>query len=321
MRIQLIVGNPPYQDSSNRAVYDKFFLKGATISNKILFITKGLWLKNKGSQLDNSFAEEVQKGLVTLRHYLNKFIFPGVEVGGGLTEFYWNLESEDKTFQEVYNQRGEKIYSGEILFFEDTILNSKEMHDLANRSLLFFKKTKFPAMSTIVERPSYGIETNHADYRESPEQGFEIPCELRLGGVRRTVYVKNVKKPEHLDQHKIAVAEANTSNSLIFSKPFITSNAISKTWIQIGRGKSEEELRSIMRFLESKTVKALMHIKRPGHHTSIHTFDLVPLVILPEDFYKLSLEEVDLWVQDLLGLDKTTREWISKNYSYCKEDQ
>lgn len=114
MKIDVVIGNPPYQETTNagnnggKAIYDLFIYNGLKLSNKLCMIVKNNWLNSdslknlRNTMLDNKLKEIVNYS--TLGD-----VFPSMGIAASISEI-------DEQLYKKY-----KLTPDEIQYIEKTI--------------------------------------------------------------------------------------------------------------------------------------------------------------------------------------------------------
>lgn len=164
MKIDVVIGNPPYQEG-NQSLYPRFIeMAMDTSSNKVLMITKNNWIT--GNTLSKTRNRMIRFGLKNIINYtLVREVFTGVSVAVGIFDM-------------------QKGYDGETHYTE--IQNGKTINDISTMLIedkpLIFEKNQLSIINKIISRKDFrpydlaknarmwSIASNgffmHADYTE-----------------------------------------------------------------------------------------------------------------------------------------------------------
>ena len=302
--VDVIIGNPPYQQNDNgfgssaKPIYNLFIKKSIELKPKyISFITPSRWLSG-GKGLDK-FREEMlkDKRLKKIIHFDNsKECFPDVNIEGGISYFLW-----------------EAVYEGFCNFIQikkDEII-SEESRDL-NKYEVFIKdkialdilekiKAKEPKFfNEIILRPNFGVNTNFDNFvLEKREDDI-----LLYTTKAKKAYVNkhNIKLNGNVGKYKVIVSEANggaLKNKMIISKPFLglENSVCSQSYLFIPVDK-KEEAENIIKYMKSRVFRFLLSLKKITQHAGVNTYSFIPIFENFEEnkfyeYFKITKKEIE----------------------------
>lgn len=316
MKFDIIVGNPPYQETVGSAN------SNSSLGKQLFpwFIMSVMELKPKFSTLitpSRWFTGDAQdKSFVKLRKYIKdnnhiskiynykdeKEIFDNVEIKGGINYFLYEQDYDDKVeFVNCY--RGENDISHRNLFEEgmDIIINNgkdypilKKVQDKDFRSL----------MEITTGRNAFGIIGKPSIINSiSKKEKFEGCCELRCKAneiryIEESAVTKNI---DIFNNYKVFVSKsAGNPNSdfKVIGIPYIgeKKSACTDSLIPIGNFKTLYEATSLQKYIKTKFLRFMVSILKTSQNVTQIVYRFVPM----QDFTNKS--DID-WNKDIHNID------------------
>lgn len=316
MKFDIIVGNPPYQETVGSAN------SNSSLGKQLFpwFIMSVMELKPKFSTLitpSRWFTGDAQdKSFVKLRKYIKdnnhiskiynykdeKEIFDNVEIKGGINYFLYEQDYDDKVeFVNCY--RGENDISYRNLFEEgmDIIINNgkdypilKKIQDKDFRSL----------MEITTGRNAFGIIGKPSIINSiSKKEKFEGCCELRCKAneiryIEESAVTKNI---DIFNNYKVFVSKsAGNPNSdfKVIGIPYIgeKKSACTDSLIPIGNFKTLYEATSLQKYIKTKFLRFMVSILKTSQNVTQIVYRFVPM----QDFTNKS--DID-WNKDIHNID------------------
>ncbi|WP_158222200.1 Eco57I restriction-modification methylase domain-containing protein [Fibrobacter intestinalis] len=336
-----VIGNPPYQEESEKngrqpPIYNHFMDAVFKIADCVELITPARFLFNAG-QTPKAWNEKILNDEhFKVLHYEPEAskIFPNTDIKGGVAI---TLRNQEKIFGKI----GKFVTSDIMQIIVDKInpLCNHYLDEIHfNRSsyrltkILYQKHPEFNRRVKASEKLSIGSNI----FKKFPEIFFDEEFKNKSNSYRRIFGLdetkrcyKFVKKEyianhENLDKWKIFVAKSNGEGKFgeILSELEIASpNSVStQTFISFGRFNSKAECESLIKYLKTKFVRALLGIcKVTPDNARKEVWKYVPL----QDFtsksdidWSKSVHEIDLQLYKKYGLSKEERDFIE---SHVKE--
>lgn len=315
MEFDIIIGNPPYQDSTGGgsaengavALYPKFIELAwrITRSGIITFIIPSRWFSGgkalgalTSKMLSNKHIEQI------VCYSNSKEIFPDNSIAGGVMYY---LENRSKYFEKIqythiFNGSTEKALR---------ILDEYDIFLKSNDALGIFNKIREEeSMEYLVgNSENYKIPTNF----KGIEEDTGLKCIISSGIVncepsdninydRYAVYVSRITYEHAGEPDKNGQYRVLSKISLL--EPWFTC---SSSYIVIGEYSSREEAELMAKWLKTKLVRFILNQCIVGIHVNRHSFRYVP--IYPKEF---SLKWSDLEVYRYYGLTENEISYIEK---------
>jgi len=329
MKFDVIIGNPPYQLSTNSSghqalpLYNKFIEKSKELSPRyISMIIPSRWMK--GGMGLNSFREEMIKDtrLKEIHDFQNsKDIFPELDIDGGICYFLWDNKHKSKVKYHYTDMVGHHDVSNRYLkvpMYSKVIRDSRQL-SIISKSLT---KTKNIFTSIVATGGSFGFNSYLFDEPErypnvtllnEEKEDFLLIHGVtgKAGGSKRLIKYINedsvIRNRESIYKYKLFFSKAYTSTStvppeVIRAGPGVIST---DTFIKIGNFNTEEEMNNCLTYIKTKFFRALLFYNRHSLHISKNSFELIPLQDFSKPWtdeelykkYKLTQEEID-YIED-----------------------
>ncbi len=318
MKFSAVVGNPPYQvddggfGASATPVYQHFVSQAKELAPSFLsMIIPSRWFAG-GKGLDDFRKDMLNDERIQVLHdyTLATSVFPNVEIKGGICYFLWNPNYIGECLVTTHNNDGTKESSKRKLADANVFVRYKALMSLYEK----IRTVECEDFSSIVSsRKPYGLRT---DFFKSPEKyglptiseiakkdGITIHGLLNLKRVERFV-PRNYPVPighDSVDKWKLFVPYAYGSGALgevypgiIIGKPM---SIATETFLMIGPFDDKAVAERVLKYMKSKTFRALVSVKKISQHTNKETYQHIPL----QDFTEHS--DID-WTKSVADIDK-----------------
>jgi site-specific DNA-methyltransferase (adenine-specific) len=290
VQFDVIIGNPPYQLGDGAAgaspIYHQFVRSAKSLEPRYLtMVTPSRWFAG-GNRLDDYRAEML--GDRRLREIvdfpISSEVFPGVDVGGGISYFLWDLGHDSSC--KVTTIRGG---------IEKTVERRLDEHDVFVRdsdAVSILEKVLSrgePSFSTLVSRhAAFGLPTNFSDYRQEKADG-DLTLHYNGGGrmaLRQTAFIRRdqVSRGEDLiDSWKVLVSEAyriaeRFPNRIVGAPMLAGPGEVStQTFLVLGGFPSEAEANSAASYYATRFFRFLLWLRKIGQHASRSVYTWVPV--------------------------------------------
>jgi len=275
MDFDAIIGNPPYQimdgggtaEMSSKPVYNLFVEQAKKIApNYVSMIMPARWYSGgKGlDQFRKAMLEDKQ--IRKLCDFENSnYIFPTVDIAGGVCYFLWKKESDGLC--EVINHSSLGVMKSErdLSEHEFFVRNGKAL-EIVKKIMSKHGITGKYLSDRVSSRQPFGIPTTYK-YSEVPTN---TPCYFTQKiGVKYVSQKDVVDSYKMLDKWKFLVPKAPIAGQTDFTKPvgfYYNGNvqiakpgyACSETWLVLGSFKTEEEVKSYKSYILTKIVRFLL---------------------------------------------------------------
>lgn len=324
MKFTAIVGNPPYQITTDRTsdtpIYHLFMDVAFQICDKVSFITPARFLFNAGktpTEWNNRVLNDPHFKVVWYKPKSTD-VFPNVDIKGGVAV----------TFRNAVEHFGG---IGTFTAFEElnTIIKKVSEHTVDTLNNIIYPQNKFILAELYRDYPhlrdrigSDGREkrltTSIFDFTEIFKDSRSDDNELCILGLVKNIrtykYISHqyIESHENLMKYKVLVPKSNGSGALgeVLSTPLIGEPLIGYTqsFISIGSFDNADEAEACLKYIKSKFARVMLGILKATQDNSKEVWRLVPL----QDFtsnsdidWSKSVAEIDRQLYDKYGLDES----------------
>ena len=318
VKINAIVGNPPYQEegeSTRKApIYHLFYDIAFQLSDIVSLITPGRFLFKVGQTPSEWMDKMLSDTHFKVVDYFQKSneVFPSVDIKGGVAI---GLRDKNANF-------------GAIEFFSEypqlvSIMNKVKVHKnivhnlfseiVSSQGIYRFSEYALNNIPRIIEVQGKGTAakiTSNA-FENLPEIFVESEQEIdgkavqimgRVKGNREIRWIKAeyLQPCEYLDYYNVFVPEANGTGAIgeVLSTPVIGVPVIghTDTFLSIGKFASAQEASACLKYVKSKFARCLLGTLKATQHNPKDTWANVPMQDFTEksdiDWSK-SVDEID----------------------------
>ena len=322
MKIDVVIGNPPYQEG-NQSLYPRFIeMAMDTSSNKVLMITKNNWIT--GNTLSKTRNRMIRFGLKNIINYpLVREVFTGVSVAVGIFDM-------------------QKGYDGETHYTE--IQNGKTINDISTMLIedkpLIFEKNQLSIINKIISRKDFrpydlaknarmwSIASNgffmHADYTEdcidySYTREKDDDVEVIFMNSAHELYKMFTdrselpKGEEFVDTYKIVCGSKAASNNTVLTNinALNPGQIITNSFGIIGISKDKATAYALYQYAKTKFQRFLIKLAVSGDRVTygVGCTCYVPLLNFANN------NDID-WSQSIADIDKQ----LYKKYNLSDEE-
>lgn len=330
MKFDAVVGNPPYQEEGLNTrkppLYHYFYDMSFKLSDIVTLITPARFLFGAG-QTPKKWNQKMlsDKNFKVVKYFSNsKDIFDNVDIKGGVAiglknkheifggigtftsyeELNGILEKVQKgneftSLMDVVSSRGNYRFSK--LFFEE--------HSDASEKL--GKGTGNMIVSNVFEQlPNVFLEEIN---QNDESQYYSVVGRKDNDRVLRYINKKFVQFNDYIETYNVALPKSNGSGTFgeSLSSPIVLckDECATDTFINIGLFETEFEAKSLLKYIKSKFLRALLGVKKATQDNSKSVWQHIPM----QDFTENS--DID-WNKSVEEID----EQLYKKYSLTEEE-
>ena len=275
MNFNAIVGNPPYQvmdgggtaEMSSKPVYNMFVDQAKNLKpNYVSMIMPARWYSG-GKGLDefrkNMLEDKQIKKLYDFEN--SNYIFPTVDIAGGICYFLWQKDSEGLCTVVNHSSLGTVTNKRELGQYEFFVRNGEALKIVEKIIKIHGKNAKYLS-DRVSSRQPFGITTTY----KFNDITTNIPCYFTQKVGLKYVEQKDVVDNEKImDKWKFLVPKAPIAGQTDFTKPvgfYYDGNTqiakpgeiCSETWLVLGSFDTEEEVKAFKSYIFTKTVRFLL---------------------------------------------------------------
>lgn len=326
MKFNAIVGNPPYQETtegtSDKPIYHLFMDIAHQISDKVTFITPGRFLFNAGKtpkDWNSKILNDKHFKVVWYESDSTK-VFPNVDIKGGVAVTF-----RDK--KQVFGNIGVFISYPELSSIADKVNSDNSFSPISNH---IYSQNKFKLNVLFNDFPEYKkiIGSNGSEKRLTTSifGQLEVFTENRVGKndinvlgliknnrFYRFISSKYLEKHETLDKYKVLLPKSNGTGQLgeVLSTPLVgdPNTGYTQSFIGIGAFDSAEIASACLKYIQTKFTRALLGILKVTQDNSKDVWKFVPV----QDFTTNS--DID-WTKSIPEIDQQ----LYKKYQLSSEE-
>lgn len=313
MKFNAIVGNPPYQDTtegtSDNPIYNHFYDIAFRISDKVSFITPARFLFNAGKTpkpWNSKMLNDEHLKVIWYESNSNK-VFSNVDIKGGVAVC---LRDKNQIFGKIGVFSAHKLLS--------SIVNKVDTLDSQSIDSYIILQNKFSLENLYKEYPNLkkviGSNGNEKRLTTSIFEIEEIFTDEKssvnnikiLGLINNKRYYKYIKalllEPHsNLDKYKVVLPKSNGTGQLgeTLSTPIIAEPGVgfTQSFISIGSFNEYREAEACWKYTHTKFLRAMLGVLKATQDNNKDVWQYVPL----QDFTENS--DID-WSQSIPNIDK-----------------
>ena len=295
MKLDVIVGNPPYQMEADAAgqnvmaIYDRFVDQAKALNpSYIAMIIPSRWMAG-GKYLDDFRASMLgDRRLAELVDYPNAAeLFPAVGINGGICYFLWDSSHHDDCQVTLMRDGNSLGPTARRLDEFDVLVRDHRALDILRRVLAYPE----PALTNLIStRDPFGatLSSNFSGYTELKQGSTDLRLHMNIGGKRRTVWIPRalVTKNEHLiDEWKVLLPKTGSGREreksgvdLVLGPSLIASpgSVCTLTYVVAGPLDSESEAESVCSYLRTRFARFLVSLRKISQDTPRNVYTWVP---------------------------------------------
>jgi hypothetical protein len=325
MKFNAIVGNPPYQETtegtSDKPIYHLFMDIAFQISEKVTFITPGRFLFNAGKT-----PKEWNNKVLNDKHFKviwyesdSTNVFPNVDIKGGVAVTYRDQQQEFKSigiftsYPELTSIAG-KVTSGNSFDSLSSIIYTQNKFnlDVLYQDYPEYKKvigsggSEKRLTTSIFEQLSFFKE-------EKTNDEIQILGLINNSRFYRYISPKYLARQEILSKYKVLLPKSNGTGQLgeTLSSPVVAKprTGFTQSFIGIGDFSSEVDASNCRKYLLTKFCRAMLGTLKVTQDNSRNVWQFVPL----QDFTPNS--DID-WNKPIPKIDQQ----LYKKYNLSAEE-
>lgn len=329
MKITAIVGNPPYQITTDRTsdtpIYHLFMDVAFQICDKVSFITPARFLFNAGktpAEWNNRVLNDPHFKVIWYKPKSTD-IFPNVDIKGGVAVTFRNAVED---FGSV----------GTFTAFDElnSIIRKVSTRTIGTLNNIIYPQNKFILGELYKDFPylkdrigSDGKEkrltTSIFDFKEIFKDTRNSNEDLCILGLVKNIRTYKYISPQYIESHqnlmkyKVLVPKSNGSGALgeVLSTPLIGEPLIGYTqsFISIGSFDNVNEAEACLKYIKSKFARVMLGILKATQDNSKEVWRLVPLQNFTSESnidWSKSVTEIDQQLYAKYGLDESEISFI-----------
>lgn len=318
MKFDVIIGNPPYQESdggaqaSAKPIYNFFIEEAKRLTPKyVTMITPSRWFSG-GKGLDD-FRKEMlndDRMRVIVDYPAAADVFPGLEIKGGVNYFLWDQNYHDNC--EVITMLQNQVASTQKRSLSYGGANTFIRQNQAIGILDKVKELPFKSFEPLVSsRKPFGFGTNFVEFSLAMTANKSI--KIYANNVNGFISEDQIKVNAKLvDRHKIYISKAYGAGEefphQIINRPFYgePGSCCTETYLLVGPIDSKIEAENVISYMSCRFFRFLVMLLKNSQDATKKVYKFVPI----QDFssssdidWKKNISEIDQQLYNKYGLD------------------
>lgn len=349
MKFDVIIGNPPYQESfgieggnsSNaKSIYNLFIDQSIHLDPKyVVMITPSRWMTKTAQGIPHSWVDEMLSGGKFREIYdfedANK-CFANVDIKGGVNYFLWDKDYSGPTNFYYHTKEGEQLLVSDYLNADKSgvVIRDPRSKTIMQKVMVVEEKDYMQddkSFSSLVSPKHFfdvgdQLTSNWKGY--SLQQTEEFPIKYYLSKPTHGIeyawinYQQIPKNGEVKDLHKVYIpTTGGTGNdSQVLGMPFYgePNSICSQTYLVIGydidkHNFSEDECKNIIDYIKTRFFRYLVSIKKKTQNGPRGVYQFVPIQDFTSDSdiaWNKSIREIDQQLYQKYGLTQEEIDFI-----------
>lgn len=335
MKFDVVVGNPPYQESQlnnnkGEAIYHYFYELAEQVSDKYVLISPARFLFNGGLTPKTWNEKMLNDEHLNVEFYTPKSedVFPNTDIKGGVVVLYRDIDKNFgaiKTFvpDPMLRSLSQKFKAdidrnlSSIIFGGRSDLKFNDEFLLAYPNSIQMRieqiQIKYPDVKTLNANEEYELKSSTFEsldkvfLHEEPidkENYYKIIGLYKSKRVWRWIekkYMTPRYSKNNIEKYKVFVPESNGSGAIgeVISTPLIGTplTSATPTFISIGQFETKIEAENCMKYIKTKFARALLGILKITQHNPPAKWAHIPL----QNFKRTS--DID-WEKSISDIDQ-----------------
>lgn len=332
MKFDAIVGNPPYQEiterTSDKPIYHLFMDIAYQICSKVTFITPGRFLFNAGKtpkEWNNKILSDKHFKVIWYERDSTK-IFPNVDIKGGVAVTFRDKKQKFNeigvftTYPEL-TSIAEKVTSSQSFNSISSIIHLQNKFNLNNLYKDYPEYKKVIGSCGTEKRLTTSIFEQISLFTERKQSNSDIKILGLINNNRHFRYIasKYLENQEILSKFKVLLPKSNGTGQLgeTLSSPVVAkpNSGFTQSFIGIGNFKSENIAIACRKYLFTKFSRALLGVLKVTQDNSKNVWKFVPV----QDFttnscidWSKSIPEIDQQLYQKYDLNEEEIEFIER---------
>lgn len=316
MKFDVVVGNPPYQesreDTRDDAVYNYFYDLAEKVGNEYALITPARFLFNAGSTDKKWNKKMLSDKHLKVEYYeqSSSKVFPNTDIKGGVAILYRNA---NKDFGEIgtftsFEELNSIIHKVDPLTGTtlDSIMSGQGIYKFTPKM-----HNDHPEVRGILSKSHPNdvgtgvLETLHniLFYEVKPDDGYEYVQVLgryQNERVYHWIRADYINQPFAFDKYRVVLPKANGTGAMgeTLSSPLVVNPFIgfTQTFISIGSFEDVIEAENVLKYIRTKFARTMLGVLKITQDNPRDKWKKVPM----QDFTTES--DID-WSKSILEID------------------
>ena len=290
VKFDVIIGNPPYQESdggaaaSARPVYHLFIQEAKNLNPYyISFITPSRWFSG-GKGLDSFRRDMLEDD--RLRYLIDypdsSNLFPNLEIKGGVNYFLWDRDYHGPS--DISTIENNQLRSNRV---RPLLIDGLDTFVRFNEAVSIIDKVKGLTEESFSElvsvRKPFGFSTDFSGYQKqkSSDNSIKIYANNEIGFINKMLIERNAL---WVDKFKVLISMAYGAGEgfphQIINKPFIgePGSCCTETYLVIGPLETKLETENAISYIKTRFFRFMVMLLKSTQHATKKVYKLVPLL-------------------------------------------
>lgn len=335
MKFDVVVGNPPYQesrdDTRDDAIYHYFYDLAEKVGSKYCLISPARFLFNAGSTDKNWNKKMLTDKHIKVKYYEQNSskVFQNTDIKGGIVILYRDGNEE---FGEIgiflpLEELNSIIHKVVPLTKDtlDTIITGQGIYRFTPKM-----HEDHPEVSSIlpashqfdISTGVFGTLDNILFFEEKPNDSHDyisILGRYKNERVYRWIRKDYVNEPTGFNKWRAVLPNANGSGTMgeVLSTPLIVEPLVgfTQTFLSVGQYETKNEAENTIKYIKTKFARTMLGVLKVTQHNPAAKWKYVPLqdFTLKSDIdWTKSIQEIDQQLYKKYGLDQSEIDFIEE---------
>lgn len=328
MKIDVVIGNPPYQKTngdigvegtvaSGESIYQLFVENATKISDIVCMITPAKWFAG------NRKLDSMRKILLSDNHLFGITILDAKKIFhiimDRVTIFCWNRNYDGKTniIDEINSDNNDtRLISSNKM---DCFIPSKIEANIVEKVI-----NEVSIESAINSQNTFGLISKTRGYTTKVQSddvilhytGYDCPGD-NTGYIPQEMVLKNT---DYIDKYKVLYPHGCGSKSNVLTRVIMAgpNEVCTQSYIVVGPIKDMMSAIKVEKYIKTKFVRALVRVRMVDQNMDADRFRFVPVTPLSDDRidWNMSVQDIDEKLFDIYELTDDEINYIKSTLNY-----
>lgn len=335
MKFDVVIGNPPYDDGSRQQIYTDFYVESREIAGNVCLIFPTGWQEPKdANNLRKMNNEEIKRDRQIIHIENIKSAFANIPGADSTNIILWRKGYDNKLNGKqliITEDKKEKI---KLSITRKDILKPQFIRDLEE---IIKQDSNFESIQKIISRRKpYGLSTNIL----KNNKGLGLPplhdekvarSDIRILTPKGIKFVSEdypfPKKGAGFNSYKVFVPYAwgNWREEVglggAYANIFIAQpkDASIETYLECGKFNTQKDAEKLAKYMMTQFFRALLYVNKYSQHSTT-AFGAIPMQNFSEDWWTLTVEEINIKLYKKYNIPNEIREKIGENIQLRDDD-
>lgn len=329
MKFDVVIGNPPYQGVGRQQIYTDFYVQGIEIADYVCLIFPTGWQEPKNAnnlRKMNNEAIKRDEQIVFINNVHN--VFPGVPGAEWTNIILWKRDYDNGLDgKQLVLTNGEDPETLILLINKKDIekpdyiveLNEKvsEAHDFESIAGIISARQPYGLSTDIEKNPEkYGLpplkkfSEDENDIRVFTKDEIKfVPKDYPFPRIGKGFGHYKVFVPYAWGNWDETAGLGGAFGDVYIAKP---NDACVETFLECGAYETEKEAVFLAKYLMTQFARALLYVNKFSQHSTT-AFPAIPLQRFEEDWWNLSIKEINEKLFEKYGIPSDIKDAVNEN--------